>query len=121
MGFRSREGPKPNQPRPAGRAIFFYDTGNGEMLAVWDINDDMLQEYKTDISTGLGLPAVGEPHRVQLTRPATDLDMRLKALARQRPSTRCASTHDWCISIYGRTTPTGSPVEFLHDDARVHR
>jgi catechol 2,3-dioxygenase-like lactoylglutathione lyase family enzyme len=35
----------------------FYDTGNGELLALFDIHDDEITEFRTDISTGLGLPA----------------------------------------------------------------
>ena len=37
---------------------FFYDTGNGEMLAIWEIHDDSLgDDFPTSISKGLGLPA----------------------------------------------------------------
>ena len=36
---------------------FFYDTGNGEMLAIWEIHDDSLgDDFPTSISKGLGLP-----------------------------------------------------------------
>ena len=34
----------------------FYDTGNGEMLAIWDLHHDGAPEYKTAISTGWGCP-----------------------------------------------------------------
>ena len=36
---------------------FFYDTGNGEMMAFWEIHSDSLgTDFPTSISGGLGLP-----------------------------------------------------------------
>src|SRR5262245_64174498 len=37
----------------------FYDTGNGECLAVWDIHDDpaIPADFDASISRGLGLPS----------------------------------------------------------------
>jgi catechol 2,3-dioxygenase-like lactoylglutathione lyase family enzyme len=35
----------------------FYDTGDGELLAFWDLHDDTLPEFDPAISTALGLPA----------------------------------------------------------------
>lgn len=36
---------------------FFYDTGNGEMMAFWEIHSDSLgTDHPTSISGGLGLP-----------------------------------------------------------------
>src|SRR5437016_5889735 len=34
----------------------FYDTGNGEMLAIWDLHDASLPDFDAGISSGLGLP-----------------------------------------------------------------
>jgi catechol 2,3-dioxygenase-like lactoylglutathione lyase family enzyme len=98
------------QPTAAGWARhLFYDTGNGEMLAVWDINDDMLQEYKTDISTGLGLPPWAN-HIAFNSPDRDDLDMRLKRwLDNGLDAVRI--DHDWCISIYA-DDPNGITVEF---------
>jgi catechol 2,3-dioxygenase-like lactoylglutathione lyase family enzyme len=33
-----------------------YDTGDGSLLAVFDLHDDSLGDFRTDLSTGLGLP-----------------------------------------------------------------
>ena len=36
---------------------FFYDTGNGEMMAFWEIHSETIgNEFPTSISQGLGLP-----------------------------------------------------------------
>ena len=36
---------------------FFYDTGNGELMAFWEIHSDTIDpEFPTSISAGLGLP-----------------------------------------------------------------
>lgn len=87
----------------------FYDTGNGELLAVWDIHDPMLQEYGTEISTGLGLPpwanhiAFGSPD-------LDDLDARLKRWLDN--GLDCVRIdHGWCTSIYAND-PNGITVEF---------
>ena len=87
------------QPTAAGWARhLFYDTGNGELLAVWDINDDMLQDYKTDISTGLGLPPWAN-HIAFHSPDLDDLDARLKRwLDNGLDAVRI--DHDWCVSIY---------------------
>ena len=34
----------------------FYDTGNGELIALWDLHYDDLGDFDPAISTGLGLP-----------------------------------------------------------------
>jgi catechol 2,3-dioxygenase-like lactoylglutathione lyase family enzyme len=34
----------------------FYDTGDGSLLAVLEFHDESLGEFRTDLSTGLGLP-----------------------------------------------------------------
>jgi catechol 2,3-dioxygenase-like lactoylglutathione lyase family enzyme len=98
------------QPTPAGWARhLFYDTGNGEMLAVWDIHDDMLLEYGTEISTGLGLPpwanhiAFGSPD-------LDDLDARLKRWL-DNGCDAVRIDHGWCTSIYA-DDPNGITVEF---------
>jgi catechol 2,3-dioxygenase-like lactoylglutathione lyase family enzyme len=46
---------------PAGERGFakhlFYDTGNGELIAFWDLHDpDLKQDWSPAIATGLGLP-----------------------------------------------------------------
>ena len=35
----------------------FFDTGDGQLFAVWDLHDDTIPEYDPAISLALGLPA----------------------------------------------------------------
>jgi len=98
------------QPTAAGWARhLFYDTGNGEMLAVWDIHDDGLTEYRTEISTGLGLP----PWANHIAFGADDLDDLKIRLERWLDfGLECVRIdHGWCTSIYAED-PNGNTVEF---------
>jgi catechol 2,3-dioxygenase-like lactoylglutathione lyase family enzyme len=87
----------------------FYDTGNGELLAIWDIHDGALDEYRTDISTGLGLP----PWANHIAFDASDLDDLETRLERWRDyGLDCLRIdHGWCTSIYAND-PNGITVEF---------
>ncbi|HET9729284.1 MAG TPA: VOC family protein [Acidimicrobiia bacterium] len=87
----------------------FYDTGNGEMLALWDLHHADLGEFNPAISTGLGLPnfvnhiAFGAP-------TLDDLDARKdRWLANGHDVVRI--DHGWCTSIYA-DDPSGNMVEF---------
>jgi catechol 2,3-dioxygenase-like lactoylglutathione lyase family enzyme len=103
----------------------FYDTGNGDMLAIWDLHHDSLPAFDPAISTGLGLPnfvnhiAFGSPD-------LADLDRRKNHwLAHGHDVARI--DHGWCTSIYAND-PNGIMVEFCcttraftHDDHREAR
>jgi catechol 2,3-dioxygenase-like lactoylglutathione lyase family enzyme len=87
----------------------FYDTGNGEMLAVWDLHDDAFTDFNPAISTGLGLPNFVN----HIAFGANDLDD-LNA----RKDRWVANGHDvaridhgWCTSVYTED-PSGILVEF---------
>jgi catechol 2,3-dioxygenase-like lactoylglutathione lyase family enzyme len=87
----------------------FYDTGNGELLAVWDLHSDQLPEYKTAISTGLGLPNFVN-HIAFGANGLDDLDARKdRWLANGHDVARI--DHGWCTSIYTED-PSGIMVEF---------
>src|SRR5260370_17321303 len=60
----------------------FYDTGNGECLAVWDLHDDpaVPAEFDPSISRGLGLPSWTN----HLAFAAPDLDALTSARERWR-------------------------------------
>jgi len=87
----------------------FYDTGNGEMLAVWDMHDPTFDGYRTEISTGLGLP----PWANHIAFEATDLeDLELKLKRWLDHDLDCVRIdHGWCTSIYTED-PSGITVEF---------
>src|SRR3954471_18948270 len=87
----------------------FYDTGNGEMLALWDIHDETLPDFNPAISTGLGLPNFVN----HIAFAADDLDnldaRRERWLANGHDVVMI--DHGWCTSIYAND-PSGNMVEF---------
>ena len=98
---------------PAGKGFakhFFYDTGNGELIAFWDLHDPELgDDWDPAIATGLGLP-VWTNH---IAFAAADRD----ALDAHRQRILAAGhdvmelDHGWCVSIYVND-PNGIMVEF---------
>ena len=89
---------------------FFYDTGNGEMMAFWEIHSASIDaEFPTSISTGLGLPRWSN-HLAFGADTLQELDD-----ARRRINA-CGYDvveidHHWCRSIYV-DDPNGIMVEF---------
>ena len=103
---------------------FFYDTGNGEMMAFWEIHSDAIDpEFPTSISAGLGLPKWTN-HIAFGADSEADLDA-----ARTRLN-NCGYDvveidHHWCKSIYV-DDPNDIMVEFCvttksFDDADKQR
>jgi catechol 2,3-dioxygenase-like lactoylglutathione lyase family enzyme len=87
----------------------FYDTGNGEMLAVWDLHDADLPDFDPAISTGLGLPHFVN-HIAFGVSGLDDLDVRKdRWLCNGHDVVRI--DHRWCVSIYAND-PNGIMVEF---------
>src|SRR4051812_6008622 len=87
----------------------FYDTGNGEMLAIWDLHDESVPDFDPAISTGLGLPNFVN----HIAFGAVDLDeidvRKDRWLAHGNDVVRI--DHGWCTSIYA-DDPGGTMVEF---------
>ena len=87
----------------------FYDTGNGELFAVWDLHSDALPDFDPAISTGLGLPNFVN-HIAFGADSLDDLDARKdRWLAHGHDVVRI--DHGWCTSVY-TDDPTGTMVEF---------
>ena len=87
----------------------FYDTGNGELLAIWDLHDENLPEFNPAISTGLGLPNFIN-HIAFGADDFDDLDAKKdRWLAHGHDVARI--DHGWCTSIY-TDDPNGIMVEF---------
>jgi catechol 2,3-dioxygenase-like lactoylglutathione lyase family enzyme len=87
----------------------FYDTGNGEMLAIWDINSEAQPSFDPAISTGLGLPNFVN-HIAFASGDLDDLDARKdRWLAQGHDVVKI--DHGWCTSIYAND-PNGIMVEF---------
>ncbi len=87
----------------------FYDTGNGEMFAVWDIHDAAIGEFDPAIATGLGLP-IWSNHIAFAADSLDDL-----AARRERWLANGIDVlevdHGWCTSIY-TTDPNNIMVEW---------
>ena len=87
----------------------FYDTGNGEMLAIWDLHHAGLPDFDAGISTGLGLPRFVN-HIAFGSSSLDELDARRdRWLAHGHDVVRV--DHGWCVSIYAND-PSGTMVEF---------
>ena len=114
MGFdlvKVEAQPTPTPDKEGWARHLFYDTGNGEMLAVWDIHDAMLDGggYRTEISTGLGLPPWA--NHIAFNSPDVD-DLKLRLERWIDNGIDCVRIdHGWCISIYA-DDPNGITVEF---------
>ena len=95
----------------------FYDTGGQGLIAFWDLHDEQLGDFRTDISTALGLPV----HINHIAFDAVDLEN--LAVLRQRwqehGHTVAEIDHGFCTSIY-ITDPNGILVEFCCDTAGLH-
>ena len=103
---------QPTHARRAGWARhLFYDTGNGEMLAVWDIHDAMLDAAGTRPRSPPGSGcrrgrttsrSLARPRRPQAAGSKRWLDNGLDCVR---------IDHGWCTSIYA-DDPNGITVEF---------
>ena len=102
------------QVGPSGERGFakhlFYDTGEGQMFAIWDFHDpDLAPDFPTDISTGLGLP-VWANHIAFYARDLADVERRRERWLAH--GVDCMEIdHGWCTSIYAKD-PNGILVEF---------
>ena len=87
----------------------FYDTGNGEMLAIWDLHDESVPDFDPAISRGLGLPTFVN-HVAFGSDSLEELEQRKdRWLAHGHDVVRV--DHGWCVSIYAND-PNGTMVEF---------
>jgi catechol 2,3-dioxygenase-like lactoylglutathione lyase family enzyme len=86
-----------------------YDTGDGTVLAVLEFNDDTMGEYRTDLSTGLGLPSFAN----HIAFNAHDLDeLEARRLCLLDHGHGCVvMDHDYTISLYV-DDPNGIVIEF---------
>jgi catechol 2,3-dioxygenase-like lactoylglutathione lyase family enzyme len=110
MGFELVRVEKAQTGPEAWAKHFFYDTGDGEMMAFWEIHDNTLDpEFPTSISEGLGLPRWSN-HIAFGATSQNELDQ-----ARERINAAGYDVveidHHWCKSIYV-DDPNGIMVEF---------
>ncbi|MGH0038416.1 MAG: VOC family protein [Myxococcota bacterium] len=89
---------------------FFYDTGDGEMMAFWELHEG---PYPSDFATSLS-GAVGLPEWTNhIAFKARDLDEIAAFRDRwlEHGYDVVEIDHNWCVSIY-TTDPNGTLVEF---------
>jgi catechol 2,3-dioxygenase-like lactoylglutathione lyase family enzyme len=94
----------------------FYDTGNGELLAIWDLHDESVPDFNPAISTGLGLPNFVN-HIAFSATSLDDLDIR-KDRWLEHGHDVVRMDHGWCVSIYAND-PNGNMIEFCHTTATL--
>ena len=110
MGFELVHAEKAKMGENAWAKHFFYDTGNGELMAFWEIHDDTLPaDFPTSISAGLGLPPWSN-HLAFGARDEADLEENRKRLMAAGHNVT-EIDHHWCKSIYAMD-PNGILVEF---------
>ena len=101
-------------PTPTGgwSKHFFYDTGNGELMAFWELHDDTIGDsYPTNLSKALGLPMW--VNHLAFDAPTMDDLERHKQRWREHGITVAQVDHEFCVSIYA-VDPNGIMVEFCH-------
>jgi catechol 2,3-dioxygenase-like lactoylglutathione lyase family enzyme len=88
----------------------FYDTGDGRLMAFWDMHDDSLpSDWSPAIATGLGLP-LWTNHIAFEAADRDDLAAR-KTRWLEHGVDVLEIDHEWCHSVYV-TDPNGVLVEF---------
>ena len=110
MGFDLVRGEAAPSAEGGWARHLFYDTGNGECLAVWDLHDNpgVPAEFETSISRGLGLPSWTN----HLAFAASSLDelTAMRERWRDHGYDVLQIDHGWCTSIY-LDDPNGIAVE----------
>jgi catechol 2,3-dioxygenase-like lactoylglutathione lyase family enzyme len=87
----------------------FYDTGNGELFAIWDLHDVSVPDFDPALSRGLGLPTFVN-HIAFAAADLDELDARKDRWLRNGHDV-VRIDHGWCVSIYAND-PNGTMVEF---------
>jgi len=109
MGFRLVKAVANETPDGGWAKHVFYDTGQGELLAFWDLHDETIPEFNPAISEGLGLPAWVN-HVAFAAASLDDLEARKQRLL-DHGQVVAEIDHGWCRSIYV-TDPNRILVEF---------
>jgi catechol 2,3-dioxygenase-like lactoylglutathione lyase family enzyme len=112
MGFKVVKVVVAPTPEKSGWAKHvFYDTGNGEMIAFWEIHDAEIEAgpWTGDLSKVIGLPSW--VNHVAFDAPTLDVLEARKQHWREHGLTVAEIDHGFCTSIYA-TDPNEILVEF---------
>lgn len=110
MGFELVRVEIAKTPEGGWAKHFFYDTGDGDMMAFWELHDESLPaDFPTSLSEAAGLPGWTN-HYAFRCPDAADLESKL---ARWIGAGLDAVEidHHWCRSIY-TADPNGTTVEW---------
>jgi len=112
MGFKVVKVVAAPTPEESGWAKHvFYDTGNGELIAFWEIHDDKIEagSWTGDLSRVIGLPQW--VNHVAFDAPTLEALETRKQHWREHGLTVAEIDHGFCTSIYA-TDPNDILVEF---------
>lgn len=112
MGFRLVKTIVTPTPTNGWARHVFYDTGNGEMIAFWDMHDETIgDDFRVDHARSLGLPLW--VNHVAFHAPTMEALVERREHWREHGIEVLEMDHEWCTSIYA-TDPNGIMVEFCH-------
>jgi len=114
MGFRLAKTVVNETPDGGWAKHVFYDTGDGEYIAFWELHDDTIGPFNASISDGLGLPAWVN-HIAFRSSSETDLSARRDDLV-AKGHIVVEIDHGFCRSVY-LEDPNKILVEFCTDTA----
>lgn len=109
MGFELAKVVTAKTPEGGWAKHIFYDTGGGELFAVWDLHDESLGDWSPGLSTGLGLPRWVN-HIAFAAGDAAQLEASKRRWLAYGADV-AEVDHGWCVSIYA-TDPNGTLVEW---------
>lgn len=112
MGFRLAKAVVNETPDGGWAKHVFYDTGDGELIAFWELHDPTIPAFDPAISEGLGLPAWVN-HLAFRSPSLDDLAARRDALV-AKGQIVVEIDHGFCRSVYV-TDPNRVLVEFCAD------
>lgn len=109
MGFRLVKTNVTPTPTGGWARHVFYDVGNGEMIAFWDLHDREMAGFKVDHASSLGLPVW--VNHVAFDAPDREVLDAHRRRWQENGIEVLEIDHEWCISIYA-LDPNGIMVEF---------
>jgi catechol 2,3-dioxygenase-like lactoylglutathione lyase family enzyme len=111
MGFQLVKAVVAATDAPGGWAKhLFYDTGNGQLIAFWDLHDPRVEPgFEAGLSKAMGVPHFVN-HLAFAADSLDDLEARKQRLLDNGYDV-AEIDHGWCTSIYA-DDPNGTLVEF---------
>ena len=110
MGFELVKVEVGKTPKEGWAKHFFYETGEGELMAFWELHDDTIPEdFPTGLSKAAGLPDWVNHIAFRAEGPEDIQKRKQRWLDHGYPVLEI--DHSWCYSIY-TTDPNGTLVEF---------